>query len=194
MKLFYLPGACSLAPHIMFHEIGMQVELEKMNKADRTSIAKHNPKALVPTLVLENGKVLTETAVILQYLADLKPELDLIPKAGTWERYKCQEWLNYVATEIHKGIGTLFNKDLDANAKGVFIKAAEKKLAWLNEHFGRNEFFMGKNFTPPDVYAFVTIGWAPHVGIDLSKFPNILGFLERVKSRPSVVAATKAET
>ena len=149
---------------------------------------------MVPTLVLENGKVLTETAVILQYLADLKPELDLIPKAGTWERYKCQEWLNYVATEIHKGIGTLFNKDLDANAKGVFIKTAEKKLTWLNEHFGRNDFFMGKTFTAPDIYAFVTISWSKYVGIDLSQFPNVLGFLERVKSRPSVVEAIKAES
>lgn len=108
MKLFYLKGACSLAPHILLQETGIAYELEKMDKADRTSILKYNPKALVPTLVTDDAKVLTESATILQYISDLKPEMNLMPKVGTWERYKCQEWLNYVATEIHKGIGILF--------------------------------------------------------------------------------------
>jgi glutathione S-transferase len=193
MKLFYLPGACSLAPHILLKEIGAQFELEKMNKEDRTSILKYNPKGLVPTLVLEDGKVLTESAIILQYLADLKPESNLIPKEGTWERYKCQEWLNYVATEIHKGIGALFNKEFDDKARSIFIKNIQTKLGWLNEHFAKNDFLMGTTFTAPDAYAFVTIGWSKYVGIDLAPFSNLMAFLERVKNRPSTAAAMAAE-
>ncbi len=189
MKLFYLPHSCSLAPHILLNEIGSKYELEKMNKADKSDILIYNPKGSVPTLVLENEQVLTETAVILQYIADLKPEMNLIPKAGTWERYKCQEWLNYISSEIHKGIGILFNPEFDDNAKKVMKTAAKKKLTWLNEHFANNDFFMGSQFTAPDAYAFTTISWTKVVGIDISDLPNLLSYLERVKSRPSVHAA-----
>lgn len=194
MKLFYLPYACSLAPHILLNEIGVPYELEKMNKADKTSILKYNPKGSVPTLVLDNNHSLTETAVILQYISDLKPELNLVPKAGTWERYKCQEWLNYVSSEIHKGIGILFNPEFDDNAKNVLRAGAKKKLTWLNEHFANNQFLMGNHFTAPDAYAFTTISWTKVVGIDISDLPNLLAFLERVKSRPSVQTALSKES
>jgi glutathione S-transferase len=189
MKLFYLPYACSLAPQILLNEIGVPYELEKMNKADKTSILKYNPKGSVPTLVLDNEQPLTETAVILQYISDLKPELNLVPKTGTWERYKCQEWLNYVSSELHKGIGILFNPEFDDNAKNVLRAGAKKKLTWLNEHFASNQFLMGNQFTAPDAYAFTTISWTKSVGIDISDLPNLLAFLERVKARPAVVAA-----
>ncbi|MEZ4846271.1 MAG: glutathione transferase GstA [Bdellovibrionota bacterium] len=193
MKLFYLKGACSLAPHILLKETQTPYELEKMDKADRSSILKYNPKALVPTLVTDDGKVLTESAVILQYIADLKPEMNLMPKAGTWERYKCQEWLNYVATEIHKGIGILFKPDFDDNTRAIFIKSMQPKFVYLNEHFSKNDFFMGKNFTAPDAYAFVTLSWAKHVGMDLAQYSHVQAFLERVRNRPTVVAAITAE-
>jgi glutathione S-transferase len=193
MKLFYLKGACSLAPHILLKETGIPYELEKMDKNDRTSILKYNPSGLVPTLVVEEDKVLTEAAVTLQYIADQKPELNLIPKAGTWERYKCNQWLNYVATEIHKGIGILFKPGFDDAARAAFIKGMDPKLSYLNDHFSKNDFFMGKQFMAPDAYAFVTLSWSGHVGIDLSKYPHVQAFLERVRNRPAVVAAMSAE-
>jgi len=194
MKLFYMKGACSLAPHILLQEAGISHQLEKMDKADRSNVLKYNPQGLVPTMVLDNGNVLTEAAVILQYIADHKPESNLMPKIGTWERYKCMEWLNYVATEIHKGIGILFKPGFDDNAKKVLAGFMDPKLKLLNDHFASNEYFMGKNFTAPDAYAFVTLSWSKYVGIDLSKYPNVISFLERVKSRPSVTAAIRAES
>lgn len=193
MKLFYLKGACSLAPHILLQETGIPYELEKMDKADRTSILKYNPKGLVPTLVTDDENVLTESAIILQYIADLKPEMNLMPKSGTWERYKCQEWLNYVATEVHKGIGILFNPTFDDHARDILRKSMQTKLTWLNEIFSKNEYLMGTQFTAPDAYAFVTLSWSKFVGIDLTSFPHVQAFLERVRKRPSVIAAVKSE-
>lgn len=194
MKLFYLPGACSLAPHILLNELKIPYELEKMNKADKTSILKHNPKGSVPTLVFDNGKVLTEVAVILQYLADLKPESQLIPTTGTWERYKCQEWLNYVSSEVHKSLGVMFNPGFDENAKNVLRTNAEKKFEFLNNHFSKNDYLMGKDFTVPDIYAFVVLNWSKAVGIDVSKYPNVGKFLERIGSRPSVAESKSKES
>lgn len=193
MKLFYLPGACSLAPHILMQELGMNFELEKMDKADKTSILKYNPKGLVPTLVLDGEKVLTEVIVILQFLADQKPETNFIPLTGTWERYKCQEWLNYVSSEIHKGIGILFNPDFDDNARTVLKNAAGKKLQFLDDHFSKNKFLMGNMFTVPDMYAFVTIRWTKFVGIDISGYKNLLRFLENVGARPATIKAIASE-
>lgn len=193
MKLFYLPGACSLAPHIMLNELGLSYELEKMNKADKSSILKYNPKGSVPTLVLDDGKVLTEGPAIMQYLADLKPELNLVPKAGTWERYKCQEWLNFVTSELHKGIGVLFNPDFDDNARNILRANVDKKLSFLNDHFSANQYLMGNQITAPDFYAFVTISWTKYVGIDVTKYTNVVSFLERVKSRPTVKKAIESE-
>lgn len=193
MKLFFMPGACSLATHILLQETGTAYELEKMDKSDRSNVLKYNPQGLVPTLVLDNGNVLTEVAITLQYISDLKPEANLMPKAGTWERYQCLEWLNYVATEIHKGIGILFRPGFDEHAKKMFIQGMEPKLNRLNHHFSNNEYLMGKNFTAPDAYAFVTLSWSKHVGIDLSQYPHVASFLERVGLRPSVKASQTAE-
>jgi glutathione S-transferase len=194
MKLFYLPGACSLAPHILLKEIGANYQLEKLNMADKSSLLTYNPKGAVPTLVLDDGKVLTEAAAVLQYIADLKPESNLIPKAGTWERYKCVEWLTYVSSELHKGIGILFNKEFDDHARNIFKKGMGKKLEWLDGIFSKTQYFMGNQFTAPDSYAFVTISWCNHVGIDLTPYKNVQAFLERVKTRPSTIAAIKAES
>ncbi len=195
MKLFFLPGSCSLVPHILFNELGMKYELEKMDKADRTSVLKFNPKGLVPTLVTDDERPLTEVASILQYLADLKPEANLVPKAGTWERYKCQEWLNYVATELHKTVGALFNKDFDENARTVFRKTAEKKLQWLDEQIlSKNQYLMGSSISLPDFYAYVIMGWTKHVGIDFDQFSNLVAYRARISERPAVKAALQAES
>lgn len=193
MKLFYLPGACSLAPHILLNELKIPYELEKMNKADKSSILRYNPKGYVPTLVIDEKTVLTEVAVILQYLADLKPESGFIPKFGSWERYKCMEWLNFVSSEIHKKIGILFTPEFKDDARAILKDNANKRLEYLDQHFSKNDYLMGKQCTVPDLYAFVTASWTKYVGIDLEKFENLRAFMERIKNRPATQAAMAAE-
>lgn len=193
MKLFYLPGACSLAPHILLNELKIPYELEKMNKADKSSILRYNAKGYVPTLVIDEKTVLTEVSVILQYLADLKPESGFVPKFGTWERYKCMEWLNFVSSEIHKKIGILFTPEFKDDARAILRENANKRLEYLDQHFSQNDYLMGKQCTIPDLYAFVTVAWTKHVGIDLEKFGNLRTFMERIKNRPATQAAMAAE-
>lgn len=195
MKLFYFPNACSLAPHILLIELGLKYELERINVKDKTTLLKYNPKGYVPTLVLDNGQVLTEAAVVMQYLADQKPESNLLPKVGTFERYRCQEWLNYIATELHKGFSPLFKfrLQLGEEEQDLFRENLETKLAWVDEHFAKNKFFMGNQFTVADIYGFVVINWSKWVKIDLMKYKNLTGFIERVQARPATQAAIKEE-
>ncbi len=195
MKLFYLRHACSLAPHMLAEEMGIKLELEMMNKKDRSALLKYNPKGQVPTLVLDNGKVLTETGVILQYLADLQPEKGMIPKWGTWERYQCMEWINYVAAELHKAFGAFFThgKELDDAAKGVYRKALEKKYAWLNSHLEDHQFLSGITYTVPDIYAFVVLNWSKGASVNLQDYPAIYRFCEQIKARPATKIAMDAE-
>lgn len=193
MKLFFLPGACSLAPHILLQELNIPYELEKMDKADKTSILRYNARGYVPTLVIDERTVLTEAAIIMQYLSDQKPEANFIPKFGSWERYKCMEWLNYVATELHKGIGILFNPELKADAKETIQATVHKKFQYLNQYFSQNDYFMGKSCTAPDLYAFVVISWTKYLGIELEKYQSLTAFLERIKNRPATQAAMAAE-
>lgn len=186
MKLYHRPGACSTAPWIVATELGLTCEIVVVTNANKDELLKFNPRGQVPTLVLDNGQVLTEGAVIMSYLSDLKPEMNLMPKAGTWERYKAQEALNYVATEFHKGIGILFNPEFNDEAKTALKGLAAKKLTALNTHFAKNQFMTGTSFTPADAYCYVVTGWTKYVGIDMTPYPNVLAFCERMAQRPAV--------
>jgi len=195
LKLFIKPGACSLSPHIVFREAGLDLEVERVANGKTASGADFhaiNPKGYVPVLQLDDGQVLTEGAVIAQYLADQKPESKLAPKAGTLERYRLQEWLIYIATELHKGYSPLFRKGPEE-----LLKPAKEsllvKLGFVNKHFEKHQFLVGDNFTAADAYLFTVTSWSKHVNIDLAPFAALSAFIERTAKRPAVHAAMLAE-
>lgn len=197
MKLFFSPGACSLAPHIVSRELGLNVEAVKVDlpakKYAGGDFLKINPKGQVPTLQTEKGDILTEGAVIMEYLSDQAPGKNLMPSAGSWERYRCQEWLNFVATEMHKGFGVLWNRAMPEEAKEITRTTLSKKIEFLNEHFKTNDFLMGKTMTVADPYLFTILSWSKIHKIDLTPFPKVMGFIERMMSRPSVQTAMQEE-
>jgi glutathione S-transferase len=197
MKLYYSPAACSLASHIVLSETGAKFTIEPVNLKTHHfkggDFYKTNPKGYVPALELDNGQLLTEGAVILQYIADQKPETNLMPKAGSMERYRAQEWLNYVATEIHKSFAPLWNPNLPSEYRTIVLEGLAKKFDFLATHLKSHQFLMGAQFTSPDAYLFTVLNWAPMVKVDLTKWPELMGFIERVKQRPAVQATLKAE-
>jgi glutathione S-transferase len=198
MKLYYAPGACSLSPHIVATEAGIPVELEKVDLAnhktesgqDFTAI---NPKGYVPTLRLDDGSILTEGPAIVQYLADQKPATGLAPAAGTLERYRLQEWLTFIGTELHKTFGTLFNKASGEDAKQTANTNIAKRLSYLNDQLTNRQFLLGSNFTVADAYAFTIVNWTNFVGIDLKPYPNVQAYMARIGARPKVHETLKAE-
>jgi len=198
MKLYYTPGACSLASHIALQESGFPFEIDKLNASTKTTSAGEdylqiNPKGYVPAIRLNNGIVLTECAVILQYIADQKPDSGLAPKAGTMERYRLQEWLNFIGTEIHKSYGPLFNKTTTDEVKNSARILLSKRLAYVESQLANKPYLMGSNFTVADAYMFVTLSWSDHAGFDLSQFPRIEEYVAKIRIRPAVHAAMKAE-
>ena len=198
MKLYYSPGACSLSPHIVLHEAGIDatlvpVDLGAHKAAGGKDFYEINPKGFVPTLELDDGTRLTEGPAIVQYLADLKPEKNLAPKNGTIERYKLQEWLNFITSEIHKGFSPLFNKDFPADGKAIVTKKLLDRLAFADKQLAGKDYLMGKNFTVADAYLFVVTGWAPYLKVDTSHLKNLSAFMARVAARPAVQEAMKAE-
>ena len=198
MKLFYSPGACSLSPHIVLRESGLKFEVEKVDtKAGKTASGADfraiNPKGYVPTLQMDDGQFLTEGAVIVQYLADKKGDGQLAPKPGTPERYRMQEWLTYIATEIHKSFGLLWNKNMGDVAHGVAREGLEKKFDFLARNLEGKEFLFGNRFTVADAYLFTVLNWTNFHKIDTAKWPNIQAFMKRVAARPKVQETLKAE-
>lgn len=198
MKLYYAPGACSLAPHIVLRELGKKFELEKVDLGAKKTeggkdFNKINGKGYVPTLEIKKGEVLTEVSTIIQYLADKAKATKLLPKAGTMNRYRAMENLNFIASELHKGIGGLFNKQMPEEGRKLIIERVSKRLDWLNTVLGKNKFVSGKSFTVADAYAFTVLNWGQWVGVDMKQWKNIASYLERVSARPAVQAALKAE-
>ncbi len=196
MKLFYSPGACSLAPHIALKETGLTFDLEPVNMktkhfrgGDYNTV---NPKGYVPAIEF-NGQVLTEGAVILQYIADQKPDLKLIPKPGTMDRYRCQEWLNFISTEVHKGFSPLWNPKASEETKAMTTEKLGTRFNYLNEHLTKNKFLMGTQYTVADTYLFTVLNWAPMLKLDMAPWPKLLGYYETVKNRPATQEAFKAE-
>ncbi len=206
MKLYFSPGACSLAPHIVLEELGMSYHAESVDLASKkTSSGKDynqiNPKGSVPSLELNDGGLLTECAVLLQYLCDQHPDKELLPKAGTEAHYRCLEWMNYIATEIHKGLGSLFaaermfpqNAEMARDFKIATLKMMDQKLSFLNSHFKTSDYLMGSQYTAADAYLFVILGWSKWLKVDMSKYPSLFAFMERMMGRPAVQKAMKKE-
>jgi glutathione S-transferase len=198
MKLYYSPGACSLNPHIMLREVGLKFDLEKVDlrshkTAKGTDYYSINPKGYVPTLQLDDGQFLTENPAIVQYIADQKPETKLAPPHGTLERYRLQEWLGFIGTEIHKAFGPLWNPNLAEPEKKATQDKLKKRFEFVARSLEGKQFLMGDHFTAPDAYMFVMLGWAQHFKIDLSEYPVLKSYQERIAARPAVKAALEAE-
>ncbi|WP_426198680.1 glutathione transferase GstA [Pseudomonas sp. DC3200b2] len=198
MKLFYLPGACSLAPHIVLCETHTPVTLVKVDRATKQTdegedFLNINPKGYVPALQLDDGLVLTEAQVILQYLADQPQGSSLAPKAGTMERYRLQEWLSFISTELHKTIGSFFNPKQTPEWKAVATEILHKRLAWLENQLQGREFVLGDGFSVADAYLVTVLSWTVRVKFDLSPWPAVQAYHTRVAQRPSVQQALREE-
>ncbi|MEI9931628.1 MAG: glutathione transferase GstA [Rhizomicrobium sp.] len=196
MKLYYSPGACSLSPHIVAEEVGLKIELAKVDlKAhtleDGSDFYKINPKGSVPALVLDNGELLTEGAVIVQYLADQRPESGLAPACGTLPRYRLQEWLNFINSEIHKEFGPLFHGASGDERKKI-IETISAKLAFVDDALTGKSFLLGDTFTAADAYLFVMLTWAKKIHIPVGA--ALQAFYERVSTRPKVQSAMQQES
>jgi glutathione S-transferase len=198
MQLYYTPGTCSLSPHIALLEAGLPFSLHKVDLGAKTvegngAFGAVNAKGYVPALKLADGHVLTEGPVIVQYIADQKPDLELAPRPGTMARYKLQEWLNFVTAELHKGLGSLFNPALPQAARDIAIGRLTQRLDWLSGELGQKAYLMGDKFTVADGYLFTVLTWTKPVGIDLAKWPNLASYVARVAARPKVQEAMRAE-
>ena len=198
MKLYYAPGACSLAPHIVLNELGEKYNLEKVDLAEKKTetgadFNAVNTKGYVPTLEFAKDQVLTEVSTILQFLADKAEGSKLLPKFGSMERYRAMETLNFVATELHKGIGGLFAKGMPEEGRKVIIERVSKRLGWVDALLAKQPYLLGENYSVADAYAFTVIGWCKHVGIDLKQWANVSAYLDRVAARPAVQEAMKKE-
>ena len=198
MKLYFSPGACSLSPQIALREAGLSYEAEKVDlKSKKTASGGDylgvNPKGYVPALQLDNGAVLTEGPAIVQYIADQKPDSGLAPKAGSLERYRLQEWLNYITSELHKTIGSLFNPALPADYKPAVLALIDRRLAHVEAHLAGKSYLMGEQFSVADGYLFTVLRWTGFLKVDISKFTNLQAFMARVAARPKVQEALAAE-
>jgi glutathione S-transferase len=198
MKLYYSPGACSLAPHIVAREGGhtfdlVKVDIPNKKTADGGDYWKVNPKGYVPALQLDDGQVITEVGVICQYLADQKPQSELVARFGTMERYRDMEALNFVSAEIHKQIGALFNPNMTAEMKQVQLGVIERRLNALEKLLEGKQFLAGGKFSAANAYLFTVLNWTKIHKIDLVKWPNIQAFMTRMGARPKVQEALKAE-
>ncbi len=197
MKLYYTPGACSLSPHIVAHEVGLPLDLEKVDLATKKTESGRdyvavNPKGYVPALELDNGELLTEGPAIVQYLAELKPESGLAAQSPM-ERYRLQEALTFISAEIHKGYGPFFDPRLTAEAREARVAYMHKRFGLVEHMLEGKEFLLFDRFTPADAYLFVMIGWKDFLKVDLSEFTNVLAFHGRIGARPAVQAAMRAE-
>jgi glutathione S-transferase len=198
MKLYYSPGACSLAPHIVARELGLAFTLQRVDlKSKRTEAGDDflgiNPKGYVPTLQLDDGTVLTEGPAILQYLADRKPEAQLAPANGTMDRYRLQEWLGYINSELHKSYSPLFRDDTPSATREDRLAYLRRRYALIEQTLAKQSGLLGETFSVADAYLYTVTRWAEFVHLDLSGFPALLAFQRRVAARPAVEAALSAE-
>lgn len=198
MKLYYNPGVCSLSPHIALREAGLPFDLEKVDlTTKKTETGKDyltiSPKGYVPTLQLDDGTLLTEGPAIVQYIADKAPQAKLAPPNGSMERYRLQEWLNFISTELHKSFSPLFNPAFSEDAKKIVRENLGKRFELLRNAFDNKPFLMGEQFTVADGYLFTVLGWTRFVGMELAQWPWLKAYHSRVAERPHVQAALKAE-
>jgi glutathione S-transferase len=198
MKLYLSPGACSLASDIALREAGIafepvKVDLRTHKTADGADFYQINPKGYVPTLQFDNGEVLTEGPVILQYIADLKPQAKLAPPVGSMERYRLQEWLTFINGEIHKSFSILFNPNSGEDSKTAARTKIGTRYAWVNQSLGSKPYLLGESFSVADAYLFTVSTWAKRHSIDLSQWPAVQALIDRVAARPKVQETLQAE-
>ena len=198
MKLYYSPGTCSLSPHITLLEAGLPFQAvmasTKTHKlADGTDYYSINPKGYVPLLELDDGQRLTEGAVIVQYIADLVPASKLAPPAGSMERYRLMEWLNFITSELHKGFSPLFMPGMPEEGKTLARTRLGERLAWVDSQLAGRDWLLGDTFTVADTYLFTVASWGRLVRVDIAQLPTLSAYMARVAARPAVQAAMKAE-
>lgn len=198
MKLYYMPSACSQASNIALRDAGLTFELVKVDRrtrksADGLDFDEVNPKGYVPALRLDSGEVLTENVAVLQYIADRNPGAKLAPVPGTMERYRLMEWLSFINSEIHKGFSPLFKKDAPQDMKEYVRANLTHRLDYLEGAMAGRTFLMGDQYTVADPYLFTVLSWAVHVNIDLAHWPQLNRYVQRMRERPQVEAALKAE-
>jgi glutathione S-transferase len=198
MKLYFAPGACSMATHIALRETGQTFDLEKVNLATKETesgedYTKINPKGYVPALKLDSGEVLTEAAVTLQYVADQKPESGMVPQAGSMERYRLMESLNFISTEIHKSFGALFNPNITPAHKELQLALIGKRCDVLSQQLEGKQYLTGGTFSVADAYLFTVLGWSKMLNVDITKWPTLRDYIDRIAERPAVMEAMKAE-
>ena len=198
MKLYFAPGACSLSPHIVLRETGLNFELEQVNNQEKKTKSgqdfwKINPKGQVPVLELDNGEKLTEGPIVVQYLADQKPGSGLLPAPGTMERYRVQEWLNFITSELHKSFGPIFRPTTPEEFKTISKENLGKRFDYLDKKLADRHYLMGDKFTVADAYLFTVLRWTSRIGMDLAKWPNLKTYGDRIAARPQVQEALKAE-
>ena len=198
MKLFFSPGACSLSPRIALLEAGLPFTTQKVDTKTKQlegggDFWAINSKGYVPLLQLDNGEYLSEGPAIVQYIADQNPASGLAPAAGTMERYRLQEMLNFITSEIHKGFSPLFDPTMSAEMKQGFKEKLAERFDWLTKELGGKSYLMGESFTVADGYLFTVLNWGQWVGVDIAKWPVLAAFHARVAARPKVQEALKAE-
>ncbi|HEY4039371.1 MAG TPA: glutathione transferase GstA [Burkholderiaceae bacterium] len=198
MKLYYAPGACSLSPHIVMREAGIPVQLVSVDLATKkteegSDFKPINSKGYVPTLELPDGQRLTEGPAIIQYLADQAPARGLAPAAGTIERYRLQEWLNFLSSELHKQFSPLFDPASESSTKTRLAEKIGGRFDWITRQLGSRDYLMGSAFSVADAYFYTLLNWCRPVGIDLARWPSLAGYKARVEQRPAVREALKAE-
>ena len=198
MKLYYSTGACSLSPHIALREAGLPFELvlasTKTHKlADGTDYYGINPKGYVPLLELDNGERLSEGPAIVQYIADQVPAKNLAPANGTMARYRLQEWLNFITSEVHKAFSPLFNPAITDEARAAAKTRITGRLSYVDQQLAGKPYLLGDTFSVADAYLFTVTNWSKFVGLDISGLANLGAFMGRVAARPAVQEALKAE-
>lgn len=198
MKLYFSPGACSLSPHIVLREAGAKFDLEQVdNKTKKTKSGADfwqiNPKGYVPVLELDDGQRLTEGPAIVQYVADKYPDAGLVPPCGSFDRYRVQEWLNFITSEVHKSFGPLFRDTTPAEYKSIAKENIAKRYGYLEKHLAQHQYLHGEKFGVADAYLFTVSNWMKRVGMDIGEWPNVKAYVERIAARPKVQEAMKAE-
>lgn len=198
MKLYYAPDTCSLSPHIVLRELELEFELVKVdNRSKLTTDGRDfrtiNPKGYVAALELDDGQILTEGPAIVQYLADIKPEKGLAPRADTWSRVRLQEWLNFITSEIHAGSAPLFNRMLSEDIKAIFREKLFRQFDFLQRTLSETTYLTGPSFSVADAYLFTVLGWCRLFSIELNRWPALSAYRDIINARPAVQAALLAE-
>jgi len=198
MKLYFAPGACSLSPHIVLREAGAKFDLEQVDLREKKTKKGEdywtiNPKGQVPLLELDDGQMISEGPAIVQYVADKNPGAGIIPAAGSIDRYHLQGWLTHIGTELHKTYGPMFRPTTPDEYKKISKETLANKYKNIDKMLEGKQYLMGDKFTVADAYLYTVTRWAPRVEFDLSPFPNVKAFMERMNARPKVQEALKAE-